>query len=78
MIGSLSYEQMSKLANDLASSSSTIRQIIEKYSSEQVNEIYNFCDILDSYSRFLLSYVDLYKDSDAALKYMIDKNKELH
>ncbi len=77
MIGTISYEEMANLATDLSKSSITIRQIMEKYNPDQVGQIYDFCDTLDAYSRFLLSYVELYKDSDEALKYMIEKNKEL-
>ena len=35
MIGSLSYEEMSNLANSLATSSSKIREVIGKYNSDK-------------------------------------------
>lgn len=75
MIGSLSYEEMSNLANSLATSSSKIREVIGKYNSDKLNKIIDFCDTIDAYARFLTSYVELYQDSDEALKFMIEKNK---
>ncbi len=75
MIGSLTYEEMLKLSEDLAKSSESIRSIINKYDSDSIKNVVGFCDSIDSYSRFLNSSVELFKDSDEALKVMIEKNK---
>ena len=75
MIWSLSYEEMSNLAKSLSNSSSKIREVIGKYNSDKLNKIIDFCDTIDAYARFLTSYVELYQDSDEALKFMIEKNK---
>lgn len=75
MIGNLSYQEMMQLVKILENSSSTIREVIVKYNKDQLNEIYNFCDTIDAYSRFLTAYIELYQDSDEALKFMIEKNK---
>lgn len=75
MIGKLSYDEMSEFAKSLASSSNNIKSIVQKYDSEQLSKVLDFCDSIDSYSRFLSSSIDLYKDSDDALKVMIEKNK---
>ncbi len=74
MIGKLSYEDMLKLANELNKTSSSIRSLIEEDSSN-INNIQKFCDEVDSYVRFLTSSVELYRDSDEALKLMVEKNK---
>lgn len=76
MIGDLSYQEMLSLVKRLENSSSKIREVISKYSKDQLNEIYNFCDTVDAYSRFLTTYVELYQDSDEALKFMVEKNKQ--
>lgn len=75
MIGNLSYQEMLSLVRKLEDSSSKIREVISKYRKDQLNEIYNFCDTVDTYSRFLTTYIELYQDSDEALKFMIEKNK---
>lgn len=76
MIGNLSYDEMLHLARQLENSSFNIKEVMKKYNSDQVSEIYDFCDSVDSYSRFLTTYVELYQDSDEALKFMIEKNKQ--
>ena len=68
MIGSISYDDMLKFAASLENSSKNVRQIIGKYTSEKVIRVSEFCDCIDTYIR-------LYKDSDEALKYIIEKNK---
>lgn len=75
MIGEMTYEEMLEAANSLASSSGSIREIIGKSNSEKLDGVLEFCDTIDSYSRFLYSSIELYKDSDDALKIMIEKNK---
>ncbi len=75
MIGSISYDDMLKFAASLENSSKNIRQVIEKYTSEKVTRVGEFCDCIDTYIRFINSYIQLYKDSDEALKYIIEKNK---
>lgn len=71
MIGKLSYDEMLKLAEQLNKSSNTIKS----YLKEEDNNIRKFCEEVDTYSRFLVSSVQLYKYSDEALKTMIEKNK---
>lgn len=75
MIGSISYDDMLKLAVSLENSSKVIRNIVENYTSDKVTKVNEFCDSIDTYARFINSYVQLYKDSDEALKYIIEKNK---
>lgn len=74
MLGSLSYEEILDLSNRISTSSTNIRNIVEKYGNE-LAEVINFCDSLDSYSKFIDSNVSLNKDADTALEYMIEKNK---
>ena len=66
---------MTDFANSLQSSSEKIRQVISHYEFEETPNIFEFCDTIDSYVRFLNTYVELYGDSDEALKFMIEKNK---
>ncbi len=74
MIGKLSYDEISKMTRSLQSSAQGIRTVVNKYSNE-LSEIFEFCDSLDAYVRFLDSYIEIYRDSDEALQYMIEKNK---
>ena len=73
MIGKLSYSDMLKLANELERLSNYIKSLIDE--KQNYNIIKKFCEELDSYIRFLTSSIQLYKDSDDALKLMIEKNK---
>lgn len=75
MIGNLSYNDMLKLANELEKSSNNIKSLISEKQNNNINNIKRFCEELDSYVRFLTSSIQLYKDSDDALKLMIEKNK---
>ena len=75
MIGNLSYNDMLKLANELEKSSNNIKSLISEKQYNNINNIKKFCEELDSYVRFLTSSIQLYKDSDDALKLMIEKNK---
>lgn len=75
MIGNLSYNDMLKLANELEKSSNNIKSLISEKQDNNTNNIKKFCEELDSYVRFLTSSIQLYKDSDDALKLMIEKNK---
>lgn len=74
MIGEMSYEEMKKAATELSSSSQVIRLIVEKYDPD-LNSVIDFCNSLDGYVNFLQTSVQLYQDSDEALKTMIEKNK---
>ncbi len=74
MLGSLSYEDVLKLSESLTSSSLNIRNLVSKYGDE-LNDIINFCNSLDSYVKYIESSVALNKDADMALKYMQEKNK---
>ena len=73
MIGKLSYDEMLKLADQLNKSSDIIKSYIKD--EESSNNIRKFCEEIDTYTRFLISSVQLYKYSDEALKTMIEKNK---
>lgn len=73
MIGKLSYSDMLKLANELERLSNSIKSLIDEKQNDNI--IKKFCEELDSYIRFLTSSIQLYKDSDDALKLMIEKNK---
>lgn len=75
MIGSLSYDEFMKYAESLKVSSDNLKKLLKKYESYGVGRVFEFCDTIDSYSRYLSSTVQLYKDSDAALKNIIEKNK---
>lgn len=75
MIGSLSFEEFIKYAESLKVSSDNLRKLLKKYESYGVDRVLEFCDTIDSYSRYLSSTVQLYKDSDEALKTIIEKNK---
>ena len=75
MIGNLSYNDMLKLANELEKSSNNIKSLISEKQNNNINNIKKFCEELDSYVRFLTSSIQLYKESDDALKLMIEKNK---
>ena len=75
MIGNLSYNDRLKLANELEKSSNNIKSLISEKQNNNINNIKRFCEELDSYVRFLTSSIQLYKDSDDALKLMIEKNK---
>ncbi len=74
MLGSLKYEELLELSNSISTSSKNIRTIIEKYGGD-LSEVLNFCDSLDSYSKFIDSSINLNKDADQALQFMIEKNK---
>lgn len=73
MIGNLSYDDMLKLANELEELSNSIKSLINEKQNDNI--IKKFCEELDSYIRFLTSSIQLYKDSDDALKLMVEKNK---
>lgn len=73
MIGNLNYDEMKNYSDKLLSSSQIIRTIAEKY--EDLESILDFCNSIDAYSKFLDSSVNLYRDSDEALKTMKEKNK---
>lgn len=74
MIGEISYDEMRKSADELSRSSQIIREIVEKY-GDDLTKVLDFCNTLDSYSKFLETSVQLYQDSDSALQVMIEKNK---
>lgn len=75
MIGSISYNEIITLAKGLQSSSANIKNIVSNSNAPELSDINGFCDSIDSYVRFLITYIELYQDSDQALKYMIEKNK---
>lgn len=75
MIGLLTYEEIADLTNSIAKSSNNIREIINKYNSDCLFQINGFCDSVDAYTRFLTTNIELYQDSEKALKFMIEKNK---
>ena len=75
MIGEMTYEEMEQAYKSLAKSSQIIREIIDKY-HPNIDQVTEFCDSLDNYSKFLETSVKLYQDSDSALKVMIEKNKQ--
>lgn len=74
MLGSLNYNEIQELSKSLSNSSKNIRSIIEKYGDNLINVI-EFCDSIDSYSKFIDNNISLNKDADQALAYMIEKNK---
>lgn len=74
MLGSLSYDEIKKLSGSLSNSSNNIRQIVTKYNDE-LTDVVDFCNSLDAYAKFIDSSINLNKDADEALKYMIEKNK---
>lgn len=74
MMNSLSYDELSDLSQSLSNSSENIRKIIEKY-GEDLTKVMEFCDCIDSYSKFLDTNISLNKDADQALQYIIEKNK---
>lgn len=74
MLGSLNYDELLELSKSLSDSSKNIRTIVEKYGDDLINVI-EFCDYIDSYSKFIDSSVSLNKDADYALQYIIEKNK---
>ena len=74
MIGEMTYDEMDKAYRSLTKSSQVIRNIVDKYHPD-MDAITEFCDSLDNYSKFLETSVKLYRDSDAALEFMIKKNK---
>lgn len=74
MLGSLSYDEAKKLSDSLSNSSNNIRQIVTKYNDE-LADVVDFCNSLDAYEKFIDSSINLNKDADEALKYMIEKNK---
>lgn len=75
MIGNISYDEMIKCAANLSNSSDIILNMINQYNDSSFDEVKEFCNQVESYSRFLVSSVELYKDSDEALKMMVEKNK---
>lgn len=75
MIGSIKYEDMENYSTVLLDSSKMIKEIVGKYNIDDFSAVVDFCDKIESYSRFLSSSVDLFKDSDLALQSMIEKNK---
>lgn len=74
MLGSLNYDELQELSKSLSNSSQNIRSIIEKYGDNLMNVI-EFCDSIDSYSKFIDSNISLNKDADQALEYITQKNK---
>lgn len=74
MLGALSYEELKKLSDNLDSSSNNIREVIEKY-GDSMNEVLEFCNRIEAYSKFINSNISLNQDADTALLYMINKNK---
>lgn len=74
MLGSLSYEELIGQAKSIETSANNIRNIISKYGDDLV-DVSSFCDSLDSYVKYIESSINLNKDADKALNYMIEKNK---
>ena len=74
MLGSLNYNEIQELSKSLSNSSKNIRAIIEKYGDNLINVI-EFCDSIDSYSKFIDNNISLNKDADQALEYITQKNK---
>ena len=75
MLGTVSYEELSNQAKSIEASANSIRSIVSKY-SEELGDVISFCDILDSYVKYIESSITLNKDADVALQYLIDKNKK--
>lgn len=74
MLGSLQYDELLKLSKSLYDSSQNIRNIIEK-NGDSLRDVEEFCNSIDSYSKFIDINVSLNKDADQALQFMIEKNK---
>lgn len=75
MIGKIEYTDMDAYIKSLVVSTNNIRQLLKNYSSSDFSRINEFCDTIDSYSRYLTSTVQLLKDSDLALQTIIERNK---
>lgn len=75
MMGNISYSDMLNYAQTLTQSSEALLQLISQYNDTLFDDVKEFCNQIQSYSRFLTSSVELYKASDDALKTMIEKNK---
>ncbi len=76
VVDNIKYDDMKSYSKDLSDSTALIREIISKYSTTDFSRIVEFCDTIESYSRYLSSSVQLLEDSDKALVTIINKNKK--
>ena len=75
MIGKITYQDMITYVEGLNTSSDNLKNILNNYTEDGKDRVLEFCDLIDSYARYLSSTLDLYQASDEALQTMIDKNK---
>ena len=75
MIGKITYQDMTAYVEGLNTSSNNLKNILNNYNEEGKDRVLEFCDLIDSYARYLSSTLDLFQASDEALQTMIDKNK---
>lgn len=64
MIGKLTYDQVLEVAAQLKICHDTIENLIKDKSAE---DLQNFVSIVDRYTKFLETTVELYKDADKAI-----------
>jgi len=67
MIGNVTYEQISSIAEELTQSATIAQQYIR---SQNIEELEDFLSTVESYAKFLKTTVELNKDADKALEYL--------
>lgn len=67
MIGNVTYEQISSIAEELTKAATTAEEYIK---SQNIEELEDFLSTVESYAKFLKTTVELNKDADKALEYL--------
>ena len=67
MVGKLTYDQVTEVAQQLEVCVNTITELLK---DKQSGDLQNFVSTVDRYAKFLETTVELYKDADKALNYL--------
>ncbi len=72
MIDKISYEDMISYSKELQASAEVIQSLME---NKDLKELEKFVKEVKSYSEFLKTSVDMYKDADASIEFIKEQNR---
>ena len=65
MIGNFKYTEIKAMADELNNCAVSLKELLQNQENEDLN---NFVKIVERYSKFLLSTIQMYIDADNALQ----------
>ena len=72
MIDKVSYEDMISYSKELQASAAAILELMK---NKDLKELEKFVKEVNSYSEFLATSVEMYKDADASIEFIREQNR---